>query len=53
VGPSPEVKGFPVFSRRTVIVDLKGIIRYARDGSPDFKDILLFLKKMSKEGGKP
>jgi len=53
VGPSPEIKGFPVFSRRTVIIDPQGIIRYVRDGSPDFKDILLFLKKMNKEGGKP
>jgi peroxiredoxin len=53
VGPSPEIKGFPVFSRRTVIIDKKGVIRYVRDGSPDFKDILLFLKKLNKEGGKP
>jgi peroxiredoxin Q/BCP len=53
VKPSPEIQGFPVFSRRTVIIDKRGIIRYVRDGSPDFKDILLFLKKMSKEGGKP
>ena len=50
VAPSPEVRGFPVFSRRTVIIDPKGIIRYVKDGSPDFKDILLFLKKMNKEG---
>ena len=53
VNPSPEIKGYPVFSRRTVIIDKKGIIRYVRDGSPDFKDILLFLKKMNQEGGKP
>jgi peroxiredoxin len=53
VEPSPEIKGFPVFSRRTVIVDKKGIIRYAKDGTPDFKDILLFLKKLNQEGGKP
>ena len=53
VAPSPEIKGFPVFSRKTVIIDKKGIKRYAKDGSPDFKDILLFLKKMHKEGGKP
>jgi peroxiredoxin Q/BCP len=52
VDPSPEIKGYPVFSRRTVIVDKTGIIRYARDGSPDFKDILLFLKKLNQEGGK-
>ena len=53
VDPSPEIKGYPVFSRRTVIVDKNGIIRYVRDGSPDFKDILLFLKKLNQEGGKP
>ncbi len=52
VTPSPEIKGFPVFSRRTVIIDKKGVIRYSRDGSPDFKDILLFLKKLNQEGGK-
>ena len=45
--------GMPIFSRRTVIIDKTGIIRYARDGSPDFKDILLFLKKLNQEGGKP
>jgi peroxiredoxin Q/BCP len=43
----------PIFGRRTVIIDKKGIIRYVRDGSPDFKDILLFLKKLHQEGGKP
>ena len=53
VNPSPEIKGYPVFSRRTVIVDKNGIIRYVRDGTPDFKDILLFLKKLNQEGGKP
>jgi peroxiredoxin len=52
VDPSTEIKGYPVFSRRTVIVDKNGIIRYVRDGSPDFKDILLFLKKLNQEGGK-
>lgn len=49
VQPSPEIKGFPVFSRKTVIIDKKGIIRYVRDGSPKFKDILLFLKKLNQE----
>jgi peroxiredoxin len=52
IDPSPEIKGYPVFSRRTVIVDKKGIIRYVRDGSPDFKEILLFLKKLNQEGEK-
>ncbi len=48
VGAQPE--GRPIFSRRTIIVDKKGIIRYVRDGSPEFKDILLFLKKLNQEG---
>ena len=52
VPPSSEIKGYPVFDRRTVIVDKNGIIRYVKDGSPDFKDILLFLKKLNQEGGK-
>ncbi len=43
----------PVFNRRTVIIDTKGIIRYVRDGSPDYKDILSFLKKLVNEEGKP
>jgi peroxiredoxin Q/BCP len=50
VKPSSEIKGYSVFSRRTVIIDKTGIIRYVRDGSPSFKDILLFLKKLNQEG---
>ena len=50
VEPSTEIKGFPVFGRRTVIIDKKGIIRYVRDGSPDYKEILLFIKKLNQEG---
>ena len=53
VQPSPEIKGYPVFSRRTVIIDKMGSIRYVRDGSPFYKDILLFLKKLNQEGEKP
>ena len=48
-----QPEGSPIFERRTVIVDKNGIIRYVRDGSPDYKDILLFLKKLNEEGGKP
>ena len=48
-----QPEGKPIFGRRTVIIDKKGMIRYARDGSPDFKDILLFLKKLEQEGGNP
>ena len=53
VKPEPSAENYPIFGRRTVIIDKKGIIRYVRDGSPDFKDILLFLKKLNQEGGKP
>ncbi len=48
-----QPQGRAIFGRRTVIIDKTGIIRYVRDGSPDFKDILLFLKKLNQEGGKP
>jgi peroxiredoxin Q/BCP len=47
-----QPEGKPIFGRRTVIIDKKGMIRYVRDGSPEFKDILLFLKKLNQEGGK-
>lgn len=43
----------PVFARRTVIIDTKGVVRYVRDGSPDYKEILLFLKKLHSEGEEP
>ncbi|MGB9629862.1 MAG: redoxin domain-containing protein [Thermodesulfobacteriota bacterium] len=49
VEPSSEIKGYPVFSRRTVIIDKKGVIRYVQDGSPRYKEILLFLKKLNEE----
>jgi peroxiredoxin len=50
-GVQPESQ--PVFNRRTVIIDTKGVIRYARDGSPDYKDILSFLKKLYSEEERP
>ncbi len=53
VSVDAQPDGRPIFSRRTIIIDKKGIIRYVRDGSPEFKDILLFLKKLNQEGGKP
>ncbi|OGP95847.1 MAG: hypothetical protein A2157_06405 [Deltaproteobacteria bacterium RBG_16_47_11] len=53
VEPTTELKYYPVFSRRTVIIDKKGIIRYVKDGVPDYKEILLFLKKLNQEGEKP
>lgn len=42
-----------VLARRTVIIDTKGVVRYVRNGSPDYKDILLFLKKLHGEGEEP
>jgi len=45
--------GRPFFSRRTVIIDRKGVIRYARDGSPDFHEILTVLKKLHEEEDGP
>jgi peroxiredoxin Q/BCP len=40
-----------VFNRRTVIVDKKGIIRYAKDGSPNYEEIIATLKKLNQEDG--
>ena len=53
VEPTNELKYYPIFSRRTVIIDKKGIIRYVKDGVPDYKEILLFLKRLNQEGDKP
>ena len=53
VKPSDELKDYIVFGRRTVVIDKKGVVRYVKDGTPDYKDILLFLKKLNQEGGKP
>jgi peroxiredoxin len=40
-----------VFNRRTVIVDKKAIIRYAKDGSPNYEEIIATLKKLNQEEG--
>ena len=37
------------FGRRTVIVDRRGIVRYIKNGSPDNKEILMFLLELEKE----
>ncbi len=37
---------FP-FERRTVIIDRKATIRYVRDGSPDYDEILTVLKDLN------
>jgi peroxiredoxin len=42
--------GSPIrFGRRTVTIDKRGIIRYIRNGVPDFQDILTFLLKLEEE----
>jgi len=38
-----------MFGRRTVIIDKKGIVRYIRNDSPDFQEILTFLLKLQNE----
>ncbi len=38
-----------VFNRRTVIVDKKAVIRYAKDGSPNYEEIIATLKKLNQE----
>jgi peroxiredoxin len=38
-----------VFNRRTVVIDKKGIIRYAKDGSPNYEEIIAMLKKLNQE----
>ena len=42
-----------VFNRRTAVIDKKGVIRYAKDGSPNYGEILELLKKLGKEDKKP
>ena len=41
-----------LFNRRTVIIDKKAIIRYAKDGSPNYEEILATLKKLNQEEAK-
>ena len=41
-----------LFSRRTVIIDKKAIVRYAKDGSPNYEEILAALKKLNQEDEK-
>jgi peroxiredoxin len=38
--------GKHVFERRTLVIDKKGVVRYAKDGSPNYKEILLVLKDL-------
>ena len=49
-GVYPDKPPYPFsFKRRTLIIDKKGIIRYVRDGSPDFEEILNLLLKLEEE----
>ncbi len=42
---------FP-FERLTIIMDKKGIVRYMKDGSPNYEEILAFLKQLNEEAPK-
>ncbi len=44
-------KGAPMFSRTTVVIDRKGVVRYAKSGTPDYREILLLLKQLQQEEG--
>ena len=44
---------YPMFSRKTVIIDMWGTIRYMKTGPPDYHEILLLLKQLhAEEAGK-
>lgn len=49
VYPTQEPYPSPRFIRRTIIFDKAGIVRYIKDGSPDYKEILNFLVKLEEE----
>jgi peroxiredoxin Q/BCP len=42
-------EGYPMFSRKTVVIDKWGVIRYMQAGSPDFQEILTLLKQLHEE----
>jgi peroxiredoxin len=49
VYPTQEPYPTPRFKRRTLIIDKAGIVRYIKDGSPEYKEILEFLVKLEEE----
>ncbi len=49
VYPTQEPYPTPRFKRRTLIIDKAGIVRYIKDGSPDYKEILNFLVTLEEE----
>ena len=36
-----------LFERLTVIIDKQGVVRYMKDGSPNYEEILAFLKTLN------
>jgi len=49
-GVYPEKPPFPPrFEKRVVIIDKKGTIRYVKEDSPDFQEILNVLLKLEEE----
>ncbi len=49
VYPTQEPYPTPRFKRRTIIFDKAGMVRYIKDGSPNYKEILNFLLKLEEE----
>src|SRR5512145_1299831 len=45
-------EGYPMFSRKTVVIDKWGVIRYMQAGSPDFREIFTLLKQLHEEEAK-
>jgi peroxiredoxin Q/BCP len=41
--------GYPMFSRKTVIIDKWGVIRYMQAGHPAYRAILTLLKQLHEE----
>ena len=49
-GAYPDKPPYPPrFEKRVLIIDNKGLVRYVRDGSPDFEEILNLLLKLEEE----
>ena len=49
VYPTEEPYPSPRFKRRSIIFDKAGIVRYIKDGSPDYKEILNLLLRLQAE----
>lgn len=44
-----EKPGEFIFERLTVTINKRGIVRYMKDGSPNFDEIFTFLKELNEE----